>query len=455
MMRFDLATAARITGGRIIGPDATFEGAAIDSRRVRPGQLFCALPGDRVDGHAFVAAAAAAGASAALVAREVDAPIARLVVDDVTEALGRLAAAWRESLDVTVVGITGSNGKTTVKNLVAGVLGRVAPTLATEGNLNNELGVPLTLARLGAEHRFAVIEMGCGQPGDIEYLARLARPTVGIVTNAGPAHLERLGSVEGVARCKGELFETVGALRGAAGTVVINRDDPFCEAWIERAGQARILTFGRDAAADIQLIDDDGAPRLDTPQGIIELHLALPGAHNRANAAAAAAAALALDVPRERIEAGLASVHGVPGRLEVRHMKSGWTLIDDTYNANPASLYAAMAVLAEQPGERWLVLGDMAELGEDSDKLHAEVGSAAAEFGVSRLYATGLHANRAAVAFGTGGEAFASTEELAEALNDAVHEGVVCLVKGSRSAHMEDVIERLIDRRAAGEGETC
>jgi len=454
-MRFDLATAARITGGRVAGPGATFEGAVIDSRRVRAGQLFCALTGEHVDGHDFVASAAKAGAAAALVDREVAVDLPQLVVDNVARALGQLAAAWRESLDVAVVGITGSNGKTTVKNLVAGVLGRVGPTLATEGNLNNELGVPLTLARLGREHRFAVVEMGCGQPGDIDYLARLARPTVGIVTNAGPAHLERLGSVEGVARCKGELFETVGELRGNDGTVVINRDDPFCEAWIERAGNAGVLTFGRDASADIHLIDDDGAPRLDTPQGAIELHLALPGAHNRANAAAATAAALALGVPNEVIEAGLAAVHGVPGRLDVRHMDGGWTLIDDTYNANPASLYAAMAVLAEQPGERWLVLGDMAELGEDSDKLHAEVGSAAAGFGVTRLYATGLHATRAAVAFGRRGEAFDSTEGLAEALNDAVHQGVVCLVKGSRSAHMEDVIARLMHRQANGEGEAC
>ncbi|NKI34331.1 UDP-N-acetylmuramoyl-tripeptide--D-alanyl-D-alanine ligase [Wenzhouxiangella sp. XN79A] len=455
MIRFDLATAARITGGRAVGEAATFEGVAIDSRTVRPGQLFCALPGEQVDGHAFVSAAARSGAAAALVAREVEAALPQLVVDDVAGALGRLAAAWRESLDVTVVGITGSNGKTTVKNLVAGVLGRVGPTLATEGNLNNELGVPLTLARLDDAHRFAVIEMGCGQPGDIEYLARLARPTVGIVTNAGPAHLERLGSVEGVARCKGELFETVGELRGAAGHVIVNRDDPFCAAWIERAGNARVLSFGRDASADIQLIEGDGAPRLETPAGTIELHLALPGAHNRANAAAAAAAALALDVPTATVEAGLAAVHGVPGRLDVRHMTGGWTLIDDTYNANPASLYAALAVLAEQPGERWLVLGDMAELGEDSEKLHAEVGSAAAEFGVTRLYATGPNATRAAVAFGAGGAAFDSTGTLAAALSEAVHDGVVCLVKGSRSAHMEDVIARLIDRQATGEGEAC
>jgi UDP-N-acetylmuramoyl-tripeptide--D-alanyl-D-alanine ligase len=455
MMHFELQEAGRITAGRVAGTNVGFTGVEIDSRRIRGGELFCALPGEQVDGHDFIDAAARAGAAAALVTHPVASSgsegLPQLIVDDVAVALGQLAAAWRDSLDVVVVGITGSNGKTTVKNLVAGVLGRVGNTLATEGNLNNELGVPLTLARLGSEHRYAVVEMGCGQPGDIDYLARLARPTIGIVTNAGPAHLERLGSVAGVAHCKGELFEVVGALRSSAGVAVINLDDAHAEQWAERAGAARVLRFGRAPTAEIRLIEGEGAPRLETPAGMIQLHLALPGAHNRANAAAAAAAALALDVPVTEIEAGLAAVHGVPGRLDVRHMNGGWTLIDDSYNANPASLYAALAVLAEQPGERWLVLGDMAELGHDSDKMHAEVGGAAAQFGVSRLYATGTHAVRAAEAFGRGGQAFDSTDTLAEALNDDVHDGVVCLVKGSRSAHMEDVIARLQD----GEAEAC
>ncbi|MBY6205162.1 UDP-N-acetylmuramoyl-tripeptide--D-alanyl-D-alanine ligase [Halomonas denitrificans] len=452
MIRFTLQQAAEFTGGRVVGDGETaFEGVAIDSRRVRAGQLFCALPGARVDGHDYVEAAAASGAAAALVQRALDASLPQLVVDDVERAFGQLAAAWRESLDTRVIGVTGSNGKTTVKNMLAGILRRLGPTLATEGNLNNELGVPLTLARLDGTQRFAVIEMGCGQPGDIAYLAGLARPEIGIVTNAGPAHLERLGSVEGVARCKGELFEAVGAAMGGTGTVVVNRDDRFYDDWIGRAGDARCIRFGRHAEADVRLVDEQGSPRLQTPEGTIGLHLALPGAHNRANAAAAAAAALALDVSPADIEAGLAAAHGVPGRLQVRAMAGDWTLIDDTYNANPASLYAALAVLAEQDGERWLVLGNMAELGEQSSKLHREVGRAAAEFGVRRLYATGDDAAQAAEAFGREGRRFNSPIALAEALRADLRAGVVCLVKGSRSAHMEAVIERL----AAGEAGAC
>ncbi len=452
MIRFTLKQAAECTGARVIGDGETaFEGVAIDSRRVRAGQLFCALPGARVDGHDFVDAAAESGAAAALVERPLESALPQLVVDDVERAFGQLAAAWRASLDVRVVGVTGSNGKTTVKNMLSGILRRLGPTLATEGNLNNELGVPLTLARLDPAQRYAVVEMGCGQPGDIAYLAGLARPEIGIVTNAGPAHLERLGSVEGVARCKGELFEAVGAAMGSAGTAIVNRDDRFCEEWIGRAGDARCISFGRHEAADVRLLDEQGAPRLQTPTGTIALNLALPGAHNRANAAAAAAAALALDVAQADIEAGLAAAHGVPGRLQVRAMAGDWTLIDDTYNANPASLYAALAVLAEQDGERWLVLGNMAELGEESAKLHREVGRAAAEFGVRRLYATGKDAAQAAEAFGREGRSFDSPIALAEALRADLHEGVACLVKGSRSAHMEAVIERL----GAGEADAC
>lgn len=453
MMRFDLQEAARITGGRVVGDAVEFTGVAIDSRRIRGGELFCALPGEQVDGHDFLAAAARAGAAAALVARPVEMsdgrPLPQLVVEDVAIALGQLAVAWRESLDVQVVGITGSNGKTTVKNLVAGVLGRIGPTLATEGNYNNELGVPLTLARLDAEHRFAVVEMGCGQPGDIDYLARLARPSIGIVTNAGPAHLERLGSVAGVARCKGELFEALGQLYGSTGVAVINRDDAHCDEWIERAGPAQVRTFGRDPASDTQLVEGDGAPRLETPAGTIALHLALPGAHNRANAAAAAAAALALGVSPTDIEAGLASVHGVPGRLDVRHMHGGWTLIDDSYNANPASLTAALKVLCERPGRRWLVLGDMAELGPYSLAMHREIGETARRLGVDRLFALGQGAAAAAAAFGEGGERYDSLAHLLEALRDGLEPGVSCLVKGSRSAGMDRVVDALMHSEVA------
>ena len=282
MIRFELERAAGIVDGELHLPSACretgpFVGMTQDSRTLKPGNLYCALLGERVDGHRFVLDAAGAKAAAALVSRTVDAPVAQIVVDDVVKAMGRLAGAWRESMNVRVVAITGSNGKTTVKTMLASIMRRCAPTLATRGNYNNEIGVPLTLAALGEHHRFAVVEMGCGKPGDIEYLAAMARPDVGVVTNAGPAHLERLGSIDGVARTKGELF----AALGADDVAVISRDDDYFEYWRGLCTESRQLAFGRSARADIRLEGDD---RVVTPAGAFTLELALPGEHNRLNA---------------------------------------------------------------------------------------------------------------------------------------------------------------------------
>ena len=397
----------------------------------------------RSDGHRFVADAAAAGAGAALVRTPVDAAIPQLVVDDVVCAMGGLARAWRARLPVQVVGITGSNGKTTVKTLLASILSRTAPTLATAGNYNNEIGVPLTLAMLSRRHRFAAIEMGCGQRGDIAYLADLAAPAVGVVTNAGPAHLERLGSVEGVARTKGELFSAI----EPDGVAVINRDDDFYDYWCGLCPRARRITFGEHAEADVRLDVAGGTERVVTPAGAFDLELALPGAHNRMNALAAAAAAYALDVSLDAVAAGLVDVAALPGRLAEREMPGGWRLIDDSYNANPASLYAGLQVLAARPGRRWLVLGDMAELGLESDKLHREIGQACADLGVERVFAIGSHAETVVHAFGAGGEAHQRVDALVERLAALLAPDVTCLVKGSRSSHMERVIRRLEDAR--------
>ena len=295
MIRFDVQQAARFVGATLHVPegmsgDVGFTGLTRDSRQVAAGNLYAALIGERVDGHEFLADAAAAGAAAALVTRPVDAPLVQLIVADVVRAMGTLARRWRASLPVRVVAVTGSNGKTTVKTMIAAILGRVAPTLATHGNYNNEIGVPLTLAELSDRHRFAVVEMGCGQPGDIAYLAGLAEPEVGVVTNAGPAHLERLGSVEGVARTKGELF----AALDSAGCAVINRDDAYYEYWRDLCPEARRISFGVHADADVRLESGAGGWRVATPAGRFELDLALPGAHNRLNALAATAAATAL-----------------------------------------------------------------------------------------------------------------------------------------------------------------
>ncbi|MBL38764.1 MAG: UDP-N-acetylmuramoyl-tripeptide--D-alanyl-D-alanine ligase [Xanthomonadales bacterium] len=449
MIRFELERAAGIVDGELHLPSACretgpFVGMTQDSRTLKPGNLYCALLGERVDGHRFVLDAAGAKAAAALVSRTVDAPVAQIVVDDVVKAMGRLAGAWRESMNVRVVAITGSNGKTTVKTMLASIMRRCAPTLATRGNYNNEIGVPLTLAALGEHHRFAVVEMGCGKPGDIEYLAAMARPDVGVVTNAGPAHLERLGSIDGVARTKGELF----AALGADDVAVISRDDDYFEYWRGLCTESRQLAFGRSARADIRLEGDD---RVVTPAGAFTLELALPGEHNRLNALAATAAALALGIEIDDIASGLAAVDSLPGRLSEREMSGGWRLIDDSYNANPASLYAGLQVLAARQGRRWLALGEMAELGEQSTKLHREIGRAAHDLGIDRLFAIGAHAGSVADAFGAGGEAFEDLDTMAGRMQELLQPDVICLVKGSRSAHME----QLIDRLRAAEATPC
>jgi len=441
MIRFELESAATIAEGRLHLPSGhaeagAFVGMTQDSRALKPGNLYCALLGERVDGHRFVSDAAGAGAAAALVSDVVDAPLAQIVVDDVVQAMGRLAGAWRVSRDVRVAAITGSNGKTTVKTMLATIMRGEAPTLATRGNYNNEIGVPLTLAALGEQHRFAVIEMGCGKPGDIEYLAAMAQPDVGIVTNAGPAHLERLGSIDGVARTKGELF----AALGADDVAVINRDDDYFEYWRGLCVQSRQLGFGRSDGADIRLDADN---QVMTPAGAFTLELALPGEHNRMNALAATAAALALGIDIDSIARGLAAVGSLPGRLSEREMGGGWRLIDDSYNANPASLHAGLQVLAARPGQRWLALGEMAELGAESTKLHREIGRAANTLGIERLFTIGTHAESVVEAFGAGGEAFSDMGAMARRMQDLLEPDVTCLVKGSRSAHMEQLIDRL------------
>jgi UDP-N-acetylmuramoyl-tripeptide--D-alanyl-D-alanine ligase len=440
MMRFGLSEIAGIANGSLHGVDRVVRGMAQDSRRVESGMLFVALPGERVDGHDFVATAAEKGAAAALVGRCQDIDLPQVLVADPRIAMGRIAAAWRDRVDPVVVGITGSNGKTTVKEMVQAVLATRAPTLATQGNYNNEIGLPLTLARLASEDRFAVLEMGCGQPGDIRYLAGLARPEVGVITNAGPAHLERLGSIEGVARTKGELFEAL----PASGCAVINADDPFADFWRECAGATPRLSFGLDRPADIIATRQDDRIEIRTPAGAFITELQVPGHHNLMNALAATAVGVALDVDLDAIGKALAAVRALPGRLEPHRHRDGWTLIDDTYNANPASLYAGLQVLSSMHGEPWLVLGDMAELGEDSDKLHAEMGQSAADLGIRRLFSLGRAARSSSLAFGDQGQHFESHQALVETLGRALHPGVNCLVKGSRSMAMEQVVRSLL-----------
>lgn len=450
MLNLSLKDVAVWTHGVLQGADASVRGVSTDSRTIADGELFVALVGEQHDGHDHIADAAARGAAGAVVSRRVAHPIAQVVVADTLHALGDLASAVRAQRHVSVIGITGSNGKTSVKALTAGILARYGRTHTNTGSFNNEIGVPLTLLAMPADTRFGVLEMGAGKPGDIAYLAAIAHPRVGLVNNVGPAHLERLRTLEGVAETKGAMYQAL----PADGVAVINADDPFAMYFTGLAGARRTLRFALDAPADVRAtgvtLDAAGSQfTLHTPLGDAPVRLPLPGRHNVANAAAAAALALAVDAPLEAVVAGLEAAEAVDGRLLRRASSAGWTLIDDSYNANPGSALAAVATLALQPGERWLVLGNMGELGPDAAVLHARVGSAAHAQGIARLYVVGALAENAAEAFGGDSRVFPDQTALIAALRRDIHAGVSVLVKGSHASHMERVVAALLD----GDGE--
>jgi len=439
-----LSTIAVWTHGQLFGADAEITGVAIDTRKLKPGDLFVAIRGERVDGHDYLAEAAERGAVAALVTHKVDSVLPQVVVDDSALALGDLASAVRAQRNVRVVGITGSNGKTTVKTLIASILSRHGRTHVSSGNYNNELGLPLSLLAMPEDTEYAVFEMGAGKPGDIAYLAAIARPDIGLVTLIAPAHLARMGSVEGVAETKGALYQAL----PVDGSAIINADDSFASFFGGLAGSRKQLRFGLDHPANVgaDIVEQrvDGSRFvLSTPLGDAEVALPLPGRHNIANALAAAAIAIALEVPLDIIVAGLEQASGVPGRLRREVMEGGWTLIDDSYNANPSSMAAAIDTLMLATGERWLVLGDMAELGPDALALHAGIGTHARERGVERLFAVGPLGAATVEAFGARGEHFNDKAALIAALQTQLHGGVTCLVKGSRSAGMEQVVAAL------------
>lgn len=438
-MNWRLAAIAEATGGRLLGEDAAVRAIGTDSRSLPAGALFVALRGEQHDGHAHAAAALAAGASALLVDHALELALPQIIVADTTTALGHLARARRQASTARVVGITGSNGKTTVKNLLASILAGHGPTHATAGNFNNQVGLPLTLLAMPDETRYAVLEMGAGQPGDIAWLAEIARPDVGLVNNIAPAHLERLGSLEGVARTKAALYAGL----APEGIAIINADEPLAPLLREYARGRRIIEFGRGGGADVRAVDEhEGGFRLQLAGEEAPVRRVLPGAHNVMNALAAAACALALGVPTARIRAGLEAAAPAAGRLLARPHPSGAVVIDDSYNANPGSFAAAIATLAAAGGETVLVMGDMKELGPDAEALHAEVGERARAAGVDRLYALGDLSAAAARAFG-GGRHFQTHAGLAAALAAELHPGTTLLVKGSRSSAMENVVAAL------------
>ncbi|HEY4369700.1 MAG TPA: UDP-N-acetylmuramoyl-tripeptide--D-alanyl-D-alanine ligase [Steroidobacteraceae bacterium] len=448
MISWQLNEIARCAAGQLVGENRAFSSISTDTRSLKAGALFVALTGPNFDGHDFVAAAAERGAAAALVARPVTVAIPQLVVADPLAALAAFAREWRRQFSIPLIGVTGSNGKTTTKELIGAILSRLGPCLVTRGNLNNHIGVPLTLLELTAKHRYAVVEMGANHQGEIAQLAAIAEPTVGIVTNAGAAHLEGFGSLQGVAVGKGEMFQAL----PADGVAVINADDSFAGFWRDNRASERALTFGFEQPADfmahkVRTAGDATGFRIDfdlvTPAGTQAATLGLAGLHNLRNALGAAAAAFAAGATLDQIVAGLAAMRTVAGRLELKPAINGAFLVDDSYNANPSSLKAGLDALRSFGGARWLVLGEMMELGNSADELHAEVGRYARDSGITRLLAVGARSRFAVEAFGPGAQWFKDIDALVEDAKGSLGAGVAVLIKGSRANRLERVAAAL------------
>ncbi len=447
-MKRTLREFARLCGGRFTGEDREWTAVNNDTRTLQPGQIYLALRGARFDGNEFLPHAAAAGAAAAVIDRPfASPPLPVIEVEDGQLALTRAATAWRGQFTGAVVGVAGSNGKTTVKEMTAAILARRGECLATRGNLNNHIGVPLTLLRLsGAEHS-AVIEIGANHAGEVAALLEVARPTVGLITNAGAEHLEGFGDLDGVARAEGEMVAGL----DADGVAVINADDPYAAMW-RGMTPARVCTFGLDPAADFtardvsETLTDAGFRTgftLRSPLGECAVRLNLGGLHNVRNALSAAAAATAAGATLDDVVAGLAGMQPVDGRLRPVRTLQGARLLDDSYNANPSSMQAGIDVLATLPGEHWFVMGDMGELGEHAQASHVQIGQYARRHGVQRLFATGPLSTLAVESFGAGATWYPDTEALARALEKQLHPQVTLLVKGSRSNRLERVVMHL------------
>ncbi len=451
----DTATAAAVLDGRLVGANVTFSRVTTDTRALQPGDLFVALRGERFDGHDFVTAAFERGAAAALVASDWSgAPAGNLIaVDDSLHALGRLARHWRARFDIPVIVVVGSNGKTTVKEMTASILrAHFGDTvLATRGNLNNAIGLPLTLLGLRDTHRAAVVELGMNHPGETAELAPIAQPTIALVNNAQREHQEFMRSVADVAAEHAHLLRAL----PATGCAVLNADDAFADVWRQAAPRGcRIIDFAlhRDAAVrgDYAMADGALTLRLHTPAGDGTARMQVAGAHNAANALAATAAALAAGADLRAVVQGLEAFRPVAGRLVALQAASGAAVIDDSYNANPDSVQAAIAVLASAPAPRWLVLGDMGEVGSEGLRFHREAGTTARDAGIDRLLTAGTLAAEAASAFGAGAEHFASVDALADHVTREAGPGVTVLVKGSRFMRMERVVARLCGSDAKG-----
>jgi len=446
-----LSQIAEMTGGRLIGADKAIDSVATDSRLVKADQLFIAIKGERFDAHDFVKDLVGK-AGAALVHEKIDCELPQVLVEDTLQALADLAAAWRKQFKKPVIGLTGSNGKTTLKEMLFAILSVEHKVLATHGNLNNDIGMPLTLLRIREEHDFAVIEMGANHHKEIEFLTAIARPDVAVVNNAGEAHLEGFGSLQGVAEAKGEIFNGL----GTQGVAIINADDSFADYWKALNQDRKFITFGISNNATISgQLSSDGGLVIKADNTEVRANLKLLGRHNAMNALAATAVSTALGIKLEITIEGLESLQPVKGRLAPVAGLYNSQILDDTYNANPDSAVAALDVLAQRKNTAF-VLGDMAELGTDAEAMHQRIGEKAKDLGIDSMYCLGAYSAKACDSFGDNGKSFVDMDDLLSTLkrdvaqsdespdkNSDKNKVTTILIKGSRSMKMERAVSAL------------
>ncbi len=440
-----LSDIASMAQGKLLGQDVTVNDFSTDSRQVENDQLFVALKGEKFDGHNFIDDQLCAHASALFLHRDVDSLLPKVMVNNTLTGLSNWAQAWRHKVNPLVIGVTGSNGKTTVKQMLTSVFSRLGHTCSTQGNLNNHIGVPLTLLQLKQHDKYAVIEMGANHLGEINHLSHLATPDIAIITNAGPAHLEGFGSIQGVAQGKGEIINGV----KTNGYIVLNADDQYLNYWCEKAQHLNVITFGLGSQADVRgVLANDS--QLDIYMQDKQLTIKLPvlGKHNACNALAVVAAAKAAGASDSDIKLGLENMTQASSRLQIKTAIKGAQVIDDSYNANPASLSAAIEVLCARSDDSWLVLGDMGELGADEVSIHAHMGELAKSAGVKKLFALGQLSKYAAASFGDNGFSFLDHQALADAITAELHQGCCVLVKGSRAMQMEKIVNLLTETKA-------
>ncbi len=444
MSWLNLQEIAEMTAGELHGENIQVDSVATDSRLVKSDQLFIAIKGERFDAHDFVADLTGI-AGAALVNKKIDCDLPQVVVKDTLQALADLALAWRKKFKNPVIGLTGSNGKTTLKEMIAAILSVDGNVLATYGNLNNNIGMPLTLLRIRDEHDFAVIEMGANHFGEIDFLTKIALPDVAVINNAGAAHLEGFGSLEGVAQAKGEIF--IGL--GTHGIAVINADDNFADYWNDSNKGREVFTFGINNESKISgRLLSDGGLMIKAGGNEVRANLKLLGRHNAMNALAATAVSTALGIKLDTIIEGLESLQPVKGRLAPVSGINNSQVLDDTYNANPDSAVAALEVLAQRKNTVF-VLGDMGELGENAIKMHENIGEKARVVGINRMYCLGDYSAKACQKFGENGKSFSEMDTLLKSLKEDMTDNMTILVKGSRTMKMERAVEALSQEDAA------